>query len=111
MDRLKSKRKRPELIIQEAIITMLLRKDWFVKHITGNAYNKGWPDLYCSHSKYGIRWVEVKNPKAFSFTTAQLDQFPKMVANGSPIWILVAGTEEEYAKLFKPCNWYVYLSL
>lgn len=75
----------------------------------GNMYQSGFPDLYATHSEYGPRWIEVKNPSAYSFTRAQMEHFPKLVANGTRIWILSAATEEEYAKLFKECNWYHYL--
>lgn len=88
---------------------MLVLKGWYTQRLIGNEYQVGIPDLLTCHSRYGIRFIEVKNPKSYSFTPAQLDNFPKLVANGCPIWILVAATEEEYEKLFKPCNWYQFL--
>jgi len=57
--------------------------------------------------------VEIKLPegKGSKFTSAQLEDFPKICANGSGVWILTAPTEDEYAKLFKKFNWYVYLEI
>jgi hypothetical protein len=75
----------------------------------GSMYQSGFPDIYATHSKYGARWIEVKNPEHYTFTNAQLECFPKMSANGTRIWILVAATEGEYRKLFGPENWSSYL--
>jgi len=102
---------RPEAIIQEAIIQLLRNKSWLVKPTHGNMFQCGFPDLFCTHAKYGHRWVEVKNPSAYHFTPAQLEWFPQFCANGSRVWVLVAATEAEYDKLFKPANWTHYLSI
>jgi hypothetical protein len=91
---------------------MLRIKGWYVKETHGGIMMQGWPDLYATHSRYGARWIEVKRPGMVgsAFTAAQLEDFPKMCANGSGVWVLTAGTEEEYQKLFKPFNWYMYLN-
>jgi hypothetical protein len=99
----------PEAKIQREVIAMLRNKGWFVKETHGNMYQSGFPDLYATHSLYGSRWIEIKNPEHYSFTAAQLDDFPKFSANGSRIWILTAATEFEYRKLFQPENWSYYL--
>lgn len=101
----------PEAAIQEDITRMLRYKGWLVKHVTGNMYTSGFPDLFCSHVKYGHRWIEVKNPVAYHFTPAQLEFFPQLCAAGSGVWVLVAGTELEYKKLFTPCQWFTYLQI
>ncbi len=74
-------------------------------------YASGWPDLWAGHLKYGIRWIEIKMPKDYAFTPAQLDDFPKFSAVGVGIWVLNAATETEYEKLFKPPNWHMYLAI
>lgn len=66
----------------------------------------GLPDLFAAHTKYGQRWIEVKNPLAFSFTPAQIIEFPKLHAAGVGIWILFDSTVEELTKLTKPANWF-----
>jgi len=101
----------PEAKIQKSILEMLRIRGWFVKETHGNMYQCGFPDLFACHSKYGQRWIEVKNPLAYHFTGAQLEDFPKICAHGSGVWILVAATDEEYEKLFKAPNWYQYLSV
>ena len=101
----------PEAIIQAAIILFLNQRGWFVKETHGNMFQSGFPDLFCTHQRYGIRWVEVKNPEKYVFTPAQLIDFPLLCMNGSPIWILTAASEEEYKKLFLPYNWHFYLSV
>jgi hypothetical protein len=95
----------PEAKIQAKLLDYLKARDWYVKSTHGNQFQFGFPDIYASHFKFGIRWIEVKNPEAFSFTGAQIREFPKMSAAGTGIWILCADTEEEYLKLFKPANW------
>ena len=75
----------------------------------GNEFQMGLPDLYCAHSLYGQRWIEVKNPLAYSFTKAQLEIFPAMQSKGISIWILTSAEPSEFKKLMEPPNWYVYL--
>jgi len=99
----------PEWHIQKRIIKLLRGREWYVKETHGSAYQSGFPDLFACHSKFGQRWIEVKNLKKYSFTAAQLECFPKFNAHGSGIWILVDATEDEYKKLMKPPNWYWYL--
>lgn len=108
---LKVKTKGPEEKIQAAIVDFLTLRGWLVKRLIGNQYQSGWPDLYATHSTYKGRFIEVKDPdrKGDVFTHAQKEWFPKLAANGTPIWVLVGATEAEYAKLFKPQNWYQFL--
>lgn len=107
----KTKRGGPEAKIQEEICDMLTLKGWFVKNTHGNLFQFGLPDVFACHTRYGHRWIEVKNPVKFSFTSAQIETFPKLCANGSGVWILVAATEAEYNKIFKPYNWHLYLPI
>lgn len=99
----------PERVIQDDLIDFLKIRDWLVMETHGNLYQKGFPDLYIAKRGFGARWVEVKNPVKFAFTGAQLEAFPKLTAEGIGIWILTAATEHEYAKLFRPPNWWSYL--
>ena len=101
----------PEAKIQSDIITFLRDREWFVRHLHGNAYQSGFPDLWCCHVRYGHRWVEVKLPGMIGsrFTAAQLEVFPKLCANGSGVWVITGATESEYKKLWKKSNWWAYL--
>ena len=103
----------PEAIIQKAIVKFLENKGWWVKATHGNAHTDGWPDLFCSHPMDGNRWVEVKLPdmKGSKFTKAQLRDFPHFNNISGGVWILTAATEDEYQKLYKPSNWWLYLSI
>ena len=116
--------KGPEAKIQEAIIKFLEDRKWFVKRMHGNMYQHGIPDLYACRRKfhYGVpkegiyysneplvRWIEVKCAEKYKFTAAQLKDFPRFMQEGVGIWVLTAATEIEYAKLFKPPNWYQFL--
>lgn len=103
----------PEAKIQRDLIEFLKIRDWMVKPTVGNMFQSGFADLYCAHRMKGARWIEVKLPnmKGSRFTPAQLTWFPQFTAAGVGIWILTAATEEEYAKLFGPPNWAMYLSV
>lgn len=108
-------RNNPEAQIQQAIKVFMRARGWFVKEMGASVYVQGFPDLFCTHSKHGVRLVEVKLPLMFKskFTPAQLQVFPQLIANGSPIWILTAATQIEYNLLFKKPqgNYHEYLTL
>ncbi len=97
----------PEAQIQKALIKYLRQKGWWVKTTHGNAHTSGWPDLFAKHRLYGARWIEVKLPdmKGSKFTPAQLRDFPKF----EQVWVLTAADRDEYDKLFKEPNWWLYL--
>ena len=105
------KRERPEAKIESDIIKFLRLRGWFCKNVHGGKYMSGLPDIYACHANYGSRWVEVKLPGMIGsqFTKAQKETFPQMIACGGSIWIMVAATEYEYSKLFKPGNCGEYL--
>ena len=98
----------PEWKIQQKLIKFLRARKWLVEITQGNLYQKGFPDLYLSHVKFGQRWIDVKNPVAYTFTKAQRIKWPNWERHGVGIWILVAPTEEEYDKLWQPPNWRKY---
>jgi hypothetical protein len=98
----------PEWKIQQKLIRFLRARKWLVEVTQGNLYQKGFPDLYLSHVKFGQRWIDVKNPVAYTFTKAQRIKWPDWEKHGVGIWILVAPTEEEYDKIFQPPNWRKY---
>jgi len=101
--------RKPESIIQDAIIQYLRGREWVVKSTHGNAYQSGFPDLYAAHVRYGQRWIEVKKADKYQFTPAQLQFFPQLSSVGIGVWVLVAATADEYLKLWQPPNWHQYL--
>lgn len=113
MDPLKGLKQRPEAKIQNQIVKMLTLYGWYCMETHGNMFQCGFPDIYTTHSRYGMRWIEVKLPnmKGSKFTPAQMEHFPKLCANGSGVWILTGDTDHEYQKLFKACNWHHYIHL
>lgn len=114
MDPMKPVRTRkhgPEAAIQEKLISKLKSFDWAVIATHGNEWQMGLPDLYCAHFMYGTRWIEVKNPLAYSFTPAQMIVFPLLSSKGVGIWVLTSDDDMEIRKLMKPANWYQYLSI
>ena len=101
----------PEAEIQRDVIALLLRKGWYVVRVPGSKLLSGMPDLFATHSSYGQRLIEIKLPnmEGSRFTPAQLDRFPKLVANGSGVWILTAATEYEYELLFRGSNSWAFI--
>ena len=97
----------PERRIQEAVKAELAKDGWFVADTNGNIYQYGFPDLYACHARYGSRWIEIKNPKGYVFTPAQIETFPQFSAQGVGVWVLTG--PEEIPKIFSPANWYTYL--
>jgi hypothetical protein len=71
----------------------------------GNAFQRGIPDLYCYHPKWGERWIDVKVKERYSLTKAQRHKWPIWEKYRVGIWILTAADQEEYDKLFLPPNW------
>lgn len=103
----------PEHSIQLKIIEMLEMHQWYVIVIPGSAQLTGMPDLYATHKGHGFRWIEVKDPrrKGEVFEKSQLENFPKMSRNGSPIYVLTGATYNDYRILMGSENWWTYLSV
>lgn len=100
---------KPETKIQYEIRVFLLARGWTSLNMTGNAYQKGVPDLYCHHPEHGKRWVEVKRKDRYDFTNWQLIIFPQLEASGDQIFIMNAPTLQQYLILFGEPNWRHYL--
>ncbi len=105
-----SKIHKPESKIQSEIISYLKVRDWFVRPVGPSAASCGWPDLYAAHFRFGPRWIEVKRPIGYQFTPAQIETFPLLGAHGVGVWVLTAADDDEVMKLFKPANWWQFLS-
>lgn len=102
--KIQRRRHGPEWFIQKDLVKYLQERGWLVEVMHGNAFQKGIPDLYAHHPRAGSRWIDVKNPKNYSFTKAQRLKWPLWELFNCGIWILVAATQEEYDKLFDPPN-------
>jgi hypothetical protein len=104
--------KKAETILQKNIMDYMTIRGWYCRNTHGNTYQAGFPDFYAAHKSYGTRWIEVKRSIATAqFTPAQMEVFPEFAGKGVGIWILIAATEKEYNKLFKPANWHTFLGV
>jgi len=97
----------PERIIQDKVIEALETAGWFVLETHGSLFQCGFPDLYAVKKGSGQRWIEIKNPDGYTFTGAQLETFPRMMAEGIGIWILTS--EQQLDRLDGRPNWMEYL--
>lgn len=104
----------PEFYIQNRWVEFLENKGWLVERMVGNAYQKGIPDLFLAHIKYGQRWVDIKVYGQYNFTKAQKLKWPIWKDFRVGIWIIGATSSEactkqhmitEYSKLLEPPNW------
>lgn len=96
-------KKGPEAILQEQWKKFLESRGWIVKSTHGGMFQAGFPDLWITHLKHGGKWVEIKLPnmEGSRWTKAQIEWFPRLTSNGTPIWILTTVCEQEYRKLFE----------
>lgn len=67
----------------------------------GNAYQKGWPDLYMFHPARGAVWAEVKRPGG-RLTPDQRRRFAEWERAGVGVWVLEG---VNLAPLFERPNW------
>ena len=95
-------------IRDKEIRPMLEGLGWLVEVTHGGQYMKGFPDLYLSHRRFGIRWVDVKVEGKYEYTQAQRDKWPRWHVFGSGVWIMIGATQDQYECLFKPPNWLDY---
>lgn len=87
------------------IIKKLEARGWFCNVTHGNMYQSGFPDVYAMHPVRRLsRWIEVKNPTSFKFTDAQKLWYPRMIASGIPIWVLMGHDDTQLALLNGPPN-------
>lgn len=96
---------KPEWYIQQDLIQFLEDRQWLADPTHGNLYQKGFPDLWCHHKRWGYRWIDCKVKGRYSFTRDQKLKWPLWESYGVGVWILTAADQEEYDKLFKPPNW------
>jgi hypothetical protein len=106
--RIRRPRHGPEWHIQRKLTGFLEARGWLVEVMQGNAFQKGVPDLFLHHPRWGYRWVDCKNPGQYSFTRDQKRKWPVWDSFGVGIWILTAANQDEYNKLFAPPNWKEY---
>jgi hypothetical protein len=109
MNPVKTKGNRPEDLIVTQLKSFLKTRDWLVKKTHGNEYQSGFPDLFCYHKRYGLRWIEVKVSKTGHLQGSQIEFFRELAAVGCGVWILTAANDAQYQLLFKEPNWIWFL--
>jgi len=75
-----------ESITVKRIREILQAAGWYVIKMHGNIFQAGFPDLYATHERYGVRLIEVK--EKLRFTKAQKTVFNLLRKNGSPVYIV-----------------------
>ena len=95
------KNSRPEAKLSEQVETMLKMRDWFVFRTHGNRNQKGFPDLFAAHHAHGYRWIELKMPGKYRFTDSQCYHFPRLLDNGTNIWLM---NHPDIVPLMQPPN-------
>ncbi len=100
-----SRGKGPEYYIRRDILRLMRTRGWMMEITHGSQFQSGFPDLFAAHPKFGTRWIDAKNPEKYSFTNAQKIKWPEWKLAGVGIWIMTAGNEIEYDKLFQSPNW------
>jgi hypothetical protein len=100
----------PEAAIQKSIIVMLQDRGWFVRKTHGNAFQRGFPDLFAYNDAFkkaphgALRWIDVKVKGRHRYTKAQCQEWPLWELSKVGIWILMGTEDTDYAKLFEPPN-------
>ena len=79
-----------EAQIQKECNSFLRARGWHVERFTGNAFQKGIPDVQLFHLDHGFRWVDYKRTKGGVLTRAQRIKWPQWEAAGIGIWILTS---------------------
>jgi len=108
----KKKSQGPEKKIENAIRRMLHAREWFTIKLHGNKFQDGMPDLFITHHIFGVRMVEVKDPKRTGdpFTPAQRRVFPKLCKHGCPVIVAVAADDRNYNLIIQgQANWWSFL--
>ena len=82
------------------------RHGWHVHRLnvsTGNYSTPGFPDFYCTHLRFGVRWIETKI-EGGRLESSQVERFKQFAEHNIGVWILT--DERDYQKLFEQPNWW-----
>lgn len=99
----KELRKKPEYDGARRLRNLMENLGWLTKKSHGNAYQSGWPDLFCSHPQFGQRWIETKAHNG-RLSEIQIKEFIEWTKFGVKIWVL--RDEKDYGWLFQNPNWW-----
>ena len=103
----RAKGKKKEKAYEKELRAYMHEQGWHTEKTHGNAFQEGFPDLYCMHPKFGTRWVEMKRPEDGRLKASQIKKFSLWQAHGVGVWILTG--PKDYKKLWDPPNWFRWL--
>jgi len=93
--------------VSRPLVAFMRKRGWHCTKMHGNMYQQGVPDLYCTHPKFGVKWVETK-VVGKKLRATQRKLFREWAQHGSGnIWVI--NHCDDYGKLFDPPNWYRYV--
>ena len=69
----------------------------------GEFSTTGFPDYYCTHLKFGSRWIEFKQPNG-RLEPSQVERFRDFAEHGIGVWVM--HDENDYQLLFEKPNWW-----
>lgn len=78
-------------------------REWYTVKIPGGRFLSGFPDIYATHHRFGIRLIETKIPIGGKLSDSQIAMFRKLARHGSKIYVL--HDETNYDMLFGDPNW------
>ena len=84
----------------------MLRDGWYVKKTHGSKYQSGLPDVYCSHMRFGVLWIETK-VRNNRLEDSQILEFTLMSKAGSRIFV-IRHLHEYPDVLHRSPNWGTY---
>lgn len=92
--------------VSDPLRRLMHSRGWLTVKTTGGRFSSGWPDLFCAHPEYGMKWVETKVPGG-RLRPSQRKMFTKLAKHGVKIWVIIE--PDGYYKLFNEPNWWKYV--
>ena len=83
---------------------------WHTEKSHGNAYQSGWPDLYCMHPEHGQCWIETK-VRGKKLEASQVTTFLKWHKHRVRIYIITSVDDLILVYKHKPPNWPEYYAM
>jgi hypothetical protein len=83
----------------------MVKRGWMMRKVHGSTYMKGWPDYWCYHPDFGMRWVEMKRPNHGRLKNTQIKFFGELNKFGCPVTIAL-GVEDYLMIVKKENNWW-----
>lgn len=102
-------RKKPEKTGAQRLINLMRSEGWKCRRLNVSAgiySTPGFPDYFCTHYKYGQRWIETK---ALGMKLRQEQAEFARDCEVANIGVWVCHDEKDYQLLFEKPNWWRFL--